>query len=213
MNASKCLRMLKSDPPDVDGAREVAQRMIRDGNRASEVIARLRTLFSMKRINVEPVDLNEAAREVIALLSDELQKNNVILKYEFGDRLPTVYGDRVQLQQVILNLIHNGSDAMISVNNRPRQLLIRTETDGKHVTLSVQDSGVGFSPEISERLFEPFFRTKQEGMGIGLSVSQSIIEAHHGRIWAVLNEVPGPTFVFSIPKDAGNLAEQRTCAQ
>ena len=167
-NASTCLRMLKGDPPNIDGARETVQRTIRDGNRASEVITRLRALFSKKQIDVEPLDLNEAAREVIALLSGELQRNNVILKQEFND-LPTVNGDRVQLQQVILNLIRNGSDAMDTVNDQPRQLIIRTEMDGDHVTVSVQDSGVGFSPEIGDRLFESFFTTKQEGMGVGLS--------------------------------------------
>ena len=122
----------------------------------------------------------EAAREVIVLLSGELQRNNVILKHEFSDHLPSVQGDRVQLQQVILNLIRNGSDAMDAVNDKPRQLVIRTEIDGNHVTVSVQDSGVGFSPEISERLFESFFTTKQEGMGIGLSLSRLFVEAHNG---------------------------------
>ncbi len=165
MNASTCLRMLKSDPPNIDGARETVQRTIRDGNRASEVITRLRTLFSKKQIDVEPLDLNEAAREVIALLSGELQRNNVILKHEFSDHLPTVKGDRVQLQQVILNLLRNGSDAMVTVDDRPRQLLIRTETDGNHVTVSVQDSGVGFSPEISERLIRIIFHDQTRGHG------------------------------------------------
>jgi C4-dicarboxylate-specific signal transduction histidine kinase len=207
-NASTCLRMLKSDSPNIDGARETAQRTIRDANRASEVITRLRTLFSKKEIDVEPLNLNEAAREVIALLSGELQRNDVILKHEFSDCLPAVKGDRVQLQQVILNLVHNGSDAMVAVNDRPRQLLIRTEKDGNYVTVSVQDSGVGFSPEIGERLFEPFFTTKQEGMGIGLSVSRSIVEAHHGRLWAFRNPGPGATFAFSIPQDVGNLPNQ-----
>jgi PAS domain S-box-containing protein len=203
MNASTCLRMLKSDPPNIDGARETVQRTIRDGNRASEVITRLRTLFSKKQIDVEPLDLNEAAREVIALLSGELQRNNVILKQEFNDHLPTVNGDRVQLQQVILNLIRNGSDAMVTVDDQPRQLLIRTETDGNQVTVSVQDSGVGFSPEISDRLFESFFTTKQAGMGIGLSLSRSIVEAHRGRLWAARNDGSGATFAFSIPCDSG----------
>jgi C4-dicarboxylate-specific signal transduction histidine kinase len=206
-NASTCLRMLKSDPPNIEGARETVQRTIRDGNRASEVIARLRTLLSKKQIDVEPLDLNEAAREVIALLSGELERNHVILKHEFNDHLPAVNGDRVQLQQVILNLIHNGSDAMVAVNERARQLLVRTETDGNLVTLSVQDCGVGFSPEIGERIFEPFFTTKQEGMGIGLSVSRSIVEAHRGRLWGVRNDGPGATFAFSIPQDAGNLPD------
>jgi PAS domain S-box-containing protein len=204
-NASTCLRMLKSDPPNIDGARETAQRAIRDGNRASEVITRLRTLFSKRQTDFETLDLNDAAREVITLLSGELQRNEVILKPEFCDRLPAVKGDRVQLQQVILNLLHNASDAMVTVNDRPRQLLIRTEPDGTHVTVSVQDSGVGFSPEMSERLFEPFLTTKQGGMGIGLSVSRSIVEAHQGRLWAARNAGPGATFAFSIPKDVGNL--------
>jgi PAS domain S-box-containing protein len=207
-NASTCLRMLKSDPPNIDGARETAQRTIRDGNRASDVVTRLRTLFSKKQFDVEPLDLNDAAREVITLVSDELQRNNVILKQEFSDHLPAVNGDRIQLQQVILNLLRNGSDAMVAVNDRPRQLTIQTETDGIHVTVSVQDSGVGFSPKISERLFEPFFTTKQEGMGIGLSVSRSIVEAHYGRLWAVRNDGPGATFAFSIPQDGGNLLDQ-----
>jgi C4-dicarboxylate-specific signal transduction histidine kinase len=208
LNASACLRMLKSDPPNIDGARETLQRTIRDGNRASEVITRLRTLFSKKQIDIERLDLNEAAREVIALLSREFEINNVVLKHEFGNHLPAVKGDRVQLQQVILNLLHNGLDAMVTVNNRPRQLLIRTETAGNHVTVSVQDSGIGFSPEIGERLFESFFTTKQEGMGIGLSVSRSIVEAHRGRLWAVRNAGPGATFAFSIPQDAWNIPAQ-----
>ncbi|MGA9672580.1 MAG: PAS domain-containing protein [Terracidiphilus sp.] len=209
-NASTCLRMLKSDPPNIDGARETVQRTIRDGNRASEVITRLRTLFSKKQIDVEPLDLNEATREVIALLSGELQRNNVVLKQDFSDHLPAINGDRIQLQQVILNLIRNGSDAMDAVNDLPRQLLIKTETDGNHVTVSVQDSGVGFSPEISERLFESFFTTKHQGMGIGLSVSRSIVEAHHGRLWAARNAGPGATFAFSIPQYIGNPSDRRT---
>jgi PAS domain S-box-containing protein len=205
VNASTGLRMLKSDPPNIDGAREAVRRTIRDGNRTSEVITRLRTLFSKKQIEVELFDLNEAVREVIALLSGELQRNNVILNQEFSDRLPAVEGDRVQVQQVILNLIRNGSDAMDQVNDRPRQLIIRTESDGNDATVSIQDSGVGFSPEISGRLFESFFTTKQEGMGIGLSVSRSIVEAHHGRLWAVQNVGPGATFAFSIPQWVGRL--------
>ncbi|MGA2537274.1 MAG: PAS domain S-box protein [Terracidiphilus sp.] len=207
-NASTCIRMLKVDPPNIAGALETAQRTIRDGKRAADVVTRLRTLFSKKQIDLEPLDLNDAVREVIALLSGELDRKNVVLKLNFSDRLPAVNGDRVQLQQVILNLLRNGSDAMDTVNDRPRQLLIRTETDGNLVTVSVQDCGVGFSQEIGERLFESFFTTKQEGMGIGLSVSRSIVEAHHGRLWAVRNPGPGATFAFSIPHDVGSLPAQ-----
>jgi PAS domain S-box-containing protein len=208
MNASTALRMLETDPPNIYGARETVQRTIRDGNRAIEVISRLRTLFSKKQIDVESLDLNETVREVIALISDELQRNNVILKHEFSDHLPLVKGDRVQLQQVILNLLRNGTEAMGTVHGRPRRLLVQTENDGNHVTVSVRDSGIGFSPEISMRLFEPFFTTKQEGMGIGLSVSRSIVEAHNGRMWAVRNDGPGATFAFSIPHDSENLHDQ-----
>jgi PAS domain S-box-containing protein len=200
-NASTCLRMLAADPPNVDGARETARRTIRDGNRASEVITRLRALYGKKEPTIESVDLNEAAREVIALSLSELQRNRVILRPELADDLPPVTGDRVQLQQVILNLIRNGSDAMSSVDDRPRQLLIRTEQDeGDRVSLTVQDAGTGFDPQAVDRLFEGFYTTKNDGMGIGLSVSRSIIESHHGRLWATLNNGPGAAFSFSIPR-------------
>jgi PAS domain S-box-containing protein len=200
-NASTCLRMLNADPPNVEGARETARRTIRDGNRASDVITRLRALFARKSYTVEPVDLNEAVREVIALSLSRLQRDRVILRPELAGSLPFVTGDRVQLQQVILNLLQNASDAMSGVEDRPRQLLIRTdaeETD--HVRLTVQDSGVGFDPQVAERLFKAFYTTKGDGMGIGLSVSRSIIETHRGRLWAKLNDGPGATFSFSIPR-------------
>jgi PAS domain S-box-containing protein len=200
-NASTCLRMLQTDPPEVEGARETARRTIRDGNRMSEVITRLRALFSKQEPTTESVNLNEAVLEVIALSIVELQKNRVMLCPELADGLPLVIGDRVQLQQVILNLLRNGSDAMSTVEDRPRQLLIRTERDeGDRVRLTVQDAGVGFDPQAADRLFDAFYTTKGDGMGIGLSVSRSIIEGHHGRLWATLNDGPGAAFSFSIPR-------------
>jgi signal transduction histidine kinase len=200
-NASTCLRMLAADPPNIDGARETARRTIRDGNRASDVITRLRALFAKKDATTESVDLNEAIREVIALSLSELQRSRVILRPELADDLPPVTGDRVQLQQVILNLLRNASDAMSGVADRPRKLVIRTERDeGDHVRLTVQDTGVGFEPHAMGRLFEAFYTTKSGGMGIGLSVSRSIIESHHGRLWAAPNVGPGATFSFSIPR-------------
>jgi len=203
-NAGTCLRMLAAEPPNVEGARETAKRTIRDGNRASELITRLRALFSKKESTTEPVDLNEAAQEVIALSLSELQRNRVILQREFADDLPVVTGDRVQLQQVILNLLKNASDAMSAVNDRPRQLRIRTErgTDDQ-VRLTVQDAGVGLDSQAMDRLFQAFYTTKNDGMGIGLSVSRSIIEHHHGRLWAEPNDGPGATFSFSIPRQGG----------
>jgi PAS domain S-box-containing protein len=199
-NASTCLRMLAADPPNVDGARETARRTIRDGNRASEVISRLRSLYGKKDPTIESVDLNEAAGEVLALSLSELQRNRVIVQQELADGLPPVAGDRVQLQQVILNLLRNASDAMSTVEDRPRLLLIRTQVEGDdRVRLTVQDAGVGFAPQAADRLFESFYTTKNDGMGIGLSVSRSIIESHHGRLWATLNNGPGATFSFSVP--------------
>ena len=199
-NASTCLRMLNGDPPNVDGARETVRRTIRDGNRASDVITRLRALFSKKEFTLEPLDLNEATREVIALSLSDLQRNRVVLRSELAEDLPPVIGDRVQLQQVTLNLLRNASDAMVGVDDRPRQLLIRTQREGDdRVRLSVQDAGIGVNPQDLEKLFEAFYTTKSGGMGIGLSVSRSIIERHHGRLWAEPNDGPGATFSFSIP--------------
>jgi PAS domain S-box-containing protein len=199
-NASTCLRMLTLDPPNVDGARETARRTIRDGNRASDVITRLRALFSKKDTIAERVDLNDATREVIALSLSELQRNRVILRCELAEDLPLVTGDRVQLQQVILNLLRNGSDAMNAVHDRPRELLIRTARDeDDRALLSVKDAGIGFDPQSMDKLFQAFYTTKNDGMGIGLSVSRFIIEQHDGRLWATLNDGPGATFSFSIP--------------
>jgi len=200
-NASTCLRMLAADPPNVEGARETARRTIRDGNRASEVISRLRALFGKKEPTNEPVDLNEAAREVIALSLSELHRKQVVSQSDFDEDLPTVMGDRVQLQQVILNLLLNASDAMNDIADRPRLVIVKTELDeGDHVRLTVKDAGVGLEPENVGKLFDAFYTTKNSGMGIGLSVSRSIIESHHGRLWAMPNEdEPGATFSFSIP--------------
>ena len=199
-NASTCLRMLDANPPNVEGARETARRTIRDGNRASEVITRLRVLFSKKNAEFEMFDLNEAVKEVVALSVSELQRDRVILQSDLAADLPSLLGDRIQIQQVILNLVRNGSDAMSTVEDRPRELLIKTESDESGgVRLSVRDSGVGIDSEIEQKLFGAFFTTKGDGMGIGLSVSRSIIESHQGRLWAIRNEGPGATFLFSIP--------------
>lgn len=199
-NAATCLRMLVIDPPNVEGARETARRTIRDGERAAEMISRLRALFSKRYPIIEAVDLNHAAREVIQLLQSDLERVRVILRTEFPEKLPLVGGDRVQLQQVIMNLMRNAADAMSSVHDRPRWLSIRTEADANAmVRLTVQDAGVGFQPAHADRLFDAFYTTKSDGMGIGLSVSRSIVESHGGRVWAVSNDGPGAAFAFSIP--------------
>ena len=208
-NASTCLRMLAADPPNVEGARETARRTIRDGNRAADVIARLRALFSKKAGPTEAVDLNEATREVLALIFSDLLRNRVIARVELdNDRPLLVTGDRVQLQQVILNLLRNALDAMSEVDDRPRHLLVKADEEEGHARLIVKDTGVGFESQGAERLFDAFYTTKDDGMGIGLSVSRSIIESHGGRLWAERNEGPGATFSFSIPRQTTSAGDE-----
>jgi PAS domain S-box-containing protein len=202
-NAATCLRMLNANPPNIEGALATTQRTLRDGNRASEVIKRLRTLYSHKEPKYEPVDLNDAAREVLALSMNELQRGQVTLRTQFDEQLPVVKADRVQLQQVLLNLVLNANDAMREVDDRARDLLIATAREApNHVRISVRDSGVGIDPQRLEKVFEAFYTTKANGMGIGLSVSRSIIQSHHGRLWASAHDGPGATFSFCIPCDS-----------
>jgi signal transduction histidine kinase len=199
-NAGTGLRMLTADPPNVDGARETARRTIRDAKRASEVISRLRALFARRTTASEIVDLNTAVQEVIALTSNELQRSGVSIRINLAENLPYTMADRVQLQQVILNFILNGAEAMEKVADHPKELLISTEMgEAGHLRVAVKDTGVGFDPAVAERLFNPFYTTKTGGMGIGLSVSRTIVENHHGRLWAERNDGPGSTFRFSIP--------------
>ena len=199
-NASTCLRMLAADPPYVDGAREAARRTIRDGNRAADVITRLRALFSKEGFTLDQLDLNEATREVIALSLSDLQRHRVILQSELADDLPIITGDRIQLQQVILNLLRNASDAMVDVHERPRLVLIKTEREDRNrVRLTVRDAGMGLPPPSLDSMFDAFYTTKSGGMGLGLFVSRSIVERHQGRLWAEPNDGPGATFSFSSP--------------
>ena len=200
-NAGTCLRMLSAEPPDIEGARDTARRTLRDGNRASEVISRLRALFRKKEAKAELVDLNEVTGEVIALSLSELQRHRVTLRTDLADELPPVVGDRVQLQQVILNLLLNAVDAMARVEDGTRVLVVTTvHEEGDRVRLSVRDSGVGVESQVLARLFEPFYTTKNDGMGIGLFVSRSIIESHRGSLRVTANDGPGVTFSFSVPR-------------
>ncbi|MET3521825.1 PAS domain-containing protein [Mesorhizobium abyssinicae] len=205
-NASTCLRMLGADPPNVDGAQETARRTIRDAQRAADIITRLRKLFSKRAIAFEPVDLNDAVREVIALSSSDLRHHGVTLRAEMAEGLPYVAGDRVQLQQVVMNFIRNAADAMSSVDDRARVVVVRTAPEDDQVLLSVRDTGVGFEPNEAGRLFDAFYTTKSDGMGIGLSVSKSIVEMHNGRLWAQANNGPGATFSFLVPCYVGDAA-------
>ncbi len=199
-NANTCLKMLAADPPNVLGAQETARRTVRDGNRAADIIKRLRTLFGKRPPTIEPVDLNDAAQEIIALSWSDLQRSRVIVRAELAEDLPPVIGDRVQLQQVILNLLLNAADAMSGIDDRPRQLVIRTEQpESDSVSLAVQDVGIGLDAQSAEKLFEAFYTTKSDGMGIGLAISRSIIENHGGRLWARPNDGPGVSFIFLVP--------------
>jgi PAS domain S-box-containing protein len=211
-NASTCLRMLAADPPNIKGAQETARRTIRDGNRAADVIARLRALFSKEAAATETVDLNEATREVLKLMFSDLLRNGVDLRPELDHDHPLlVAGDRVQLQQVILNLVRNASDAMRDVNDRPKHLLVNVaREEGGGARLIVKDAGVGLDPQTVGRLFDAFYTTKSDGMGIGLSVSRSIIESHGGKLWAEANDGPGTTFSFSLPRLAASETDDRT---
>jgi signal transduction histidine kinase len=192
--------MLSSDFPNVTGALQTAKRMIRDANRAAEIIARLRALFAKKETPTELIDLNEAVREVISLSLRELQGHGVSVREELGADLPPVKGDRIQLQQVLLNLIRNGVDVMDAVSAGPKQLAIRTgraEHDG--VLVAVQDSGTGIDPANLERVFDAFYTTKAGGLGMGLSICRTVIDAHGGRLWADTVTPQGALFQFTLP--------------
>jgi len=177
------------------------------------VIQRLRALFARRQPEADWFDLNEAAREVLVLAASELQSRRVLLQTEFAEDLPAVRGDRVQLQQVILNLVLNAADAMMGVTDRPRDLLVGTGADPDGgVRLWVRDAGVGFDAQDAERLFDAFYTTKTEGMGIGLSISRSVVQSHDGRLWATPNEGPGATFAVWLPGEF-NLKSKATARE
>jgi PAS domain S-box-containing protein len=202
-NAEACLSWLNRETPDLKAARLSIEWIIEDGNRASEVIRRVRSLANKTSVEKVALDINDVAREVIALLQRELAGHQVSLLMELAPALPMILGDRVQLQQVIINLAMNGMEAMQSVTDRSRELVIRSRQDlAREVLVSVTDCGVGISAEDVERLFNPFFTTKSSGMGMGLSICRSIIESHDGRLWATANVPHGAAFQFTLPIDA-----------
>jgi PAS domain S-box-containing protein len=197
-NANASLRWLAGDSPNLAEAREAIRRIIRDGNRTGDVILRMRALFKKARTK-ERLDINEAIEEVVILTQSEARRNKVALRMEPAADLYPVMGDRVQLQQVVMNLILNGIEAMSTVEDRERDLVIRTQRgEGKEVRVVVQDSGIGFDPLSAERIFDAFHTTKSGGLGMGLSISRSIVESHGGRLWAVPNDGPGATFQFTL---------------
>ncbi|WP_064709414.1 PAS domain-containing protein [Rhizobium bangladeshense] len=200
-NANACVRLLAMDPPNITAAAETARRTIRDTMRATEVIKRLRAMFNRQSPTMEEIDLNEITREVIALSSRDMQQKLIALNLKLEPHVLRVIGDRIQLQQVILNMVLNATEAMADIEGRPRSMVIHTYLDPcGSPTLSITDTGVGISTENANKLFEAFFTTKQHGMGIGLSISRSIIANHGGVMWAKSNDGPGATVAFSIPR-------------
>ncbi|MGY8667978.1 PAS domain S-box protein [Bradyrhizobium sp. UFLA05-109] len=199
-NADACIGWLQRSPPDLKGARRSVEWIIEDGNRASEVIRHVRALAKRTDIEMVPLDVNRVVREAVALVQREMAAHAVSVRMELRSVLPNIFGDRIQLQQVLINLIMNGIEAMEGVTDRPRELVIRSCPDkNESVLVSVTDGGVGISADTIDRLFTPFFTTKSSGLGMGLSICRSIVEAHGGRLSASPNDGRGATFQITLP--------------
>jgi PAS domain S-box-containing protein len=199
-NGDACLRWLDHDVPQLDEARSAVERMISGASHASDVISRIRALSKKGAFERARLDVNEVINDVLVLMRREITDHRVSLRLDLGSSLPPAHGDRVQLQQVIMNLLMNGIQAMKPVTDRRRELLIRSREHGSdQLLVAVEDSGIGIEPENADRLFNAFFTTKPDGLGIGLSICRSIIEQHDGRIWATRNAGTGSTFQFTLP--------------
>lgn len=206
-SAGACARWLAAEPPAIQEAHAALANIVADGKRAREVITRIRALSRRQPLRQNPLDINYKIAEVLALTEHELRRHHIVLRKDLARTLPRVTGDPVQLQQVLLNLIINAIDAMNAVHDRPRELTIVSKADGSdRVLVEVRDSGIGLDPQRTEHLFEAFYTTKAEGIGIGLSISRSIIEAHGGRLWASPNAHHGAVFSFSLPVAEGQVS-------
>ena len=199
-NADACVGWLERDPPDMKAARRSLEWITEDANRASEVIRRVRALAKRTDIEMVPLDLNQVVREAVALVQREMASHAVSVRMELTSSLPRIFGDRIQLQQVLINLVMNGIEAMEGIHDRPRELTIRSDDDeAERALVTVTDRGSGICPEVLDRMFAPFFTTKSGGMGMGLSICRSIVEAHGGRLVAFSNEGRGATFQITLP--------------
>jgi NO-binding membrane sensor protein with MHYT domain len=200
INGQICLRLLALETPRPDDVRTTVERMVRDANRASEVIQRIRALAKRTEPQMVSLDINDVIREATLLVQREVLSHGVSLRTELASALPPVLGDRVQLQQVVINLLMNGVEAMASITDRPREIVIRSQQpEAGQVLVAVLDSGIGIDSETAERLFSAFFTTKPSGMGMGLSISRSIIRAHGGKLWVSPNPDHGAAFQFTVP--------------
>jgi C4-dicarboxylate-specific signal transduction histidine kinase len=199
-NANASLRWLAGDSPNLPEAREAIRRILRDGNRAGDVVSRMRAFLKKASITKERLDINQAIQEVVVLTQSEVQKNRVALRMDLAPNLRPVMGDRVQIQQVALNLMLNAIEAMRTVEEHERDLVISTQGEGDEIRVVVRDAGIGFDPLSVDRIFDAFHTTKPGGLGMGLSISRSIVESHGGRLWASTNQGRGVTFQFSLLK-------------
>jgi signal transduction histidine kinase len=201
-----CLRWLRAEPPNIEQARLSAEHVVRDGNAAADVVSRVRALFKHTAPEMVELDINKLILQACTLMADDIQRNAVSLETTLAEDVPKLRADAVQIQQVLVNLVRNAIEALAATTERPRLLLIRSRRDGQSVVIDVEDRGTGFAD--FEKIFEPFFTTKQTGMGIGLAICRTIVEAHAGRIWAVRNEVRGVTFSFSLPIGSANATRE-----
>ena len=199
-NANASLRWLAVATPNLDEARDALSRILRDGNRAGEVIARIRALVQKTDTEKVRLDINQTVQEIVLLMQNEAVRKGVAIRMDLAANVPPVSGDRIQLQQVILNLVMNGIEAMDTITDRPREMLIRScEHESNQLLVAVQDSGVGIDSQNLEKIFDAFYTTKPQGMGMGLAICRSIIEAHGGRLWATATKDRGATFRFTLP--------------
>ena len=202
-SGDSCSAWLSNDPPNLDKARTAASRMIQAATQASEIVQRLRALFKKTTSMTASVDINAVIEDTISLVHHETERNKIVLRTELDPGVPSVSGDRVQLQQVILNLAMNGIESIIGLDHEPKRLMIRsTVSNTRELLVSVEDTGLGIEAEHADRLFAPFFTTKPQGIGMGLPICRSIIEAHGGRLWAAKNEPRGAVFHFALPVTA-----------
>jgi C4-dicarboxylate-specific signal transduction histidine kinase len=205
-NGEAGLRWLTREVPQVEEARQAIERIIRDADRASGVVRRIRALAKKAAPEMTRLDINDVIHDAMQLVQREVLNHRVALRLELASGLPAVVGDRVQLQQVIINLVMNGIEAMADVPEQQRWLVVRSQVQDSRVLVAVQDAGTGIDPENANRLFSAFYTTKSNGMGMGLSISRSIVETHRGRIWATSNDGPGATIQFTVPFADGGQA-------
>jgi signal transduction histidine kinase len=208
-NADACLMWLSADQPNLDEARAAVESIAREGTRASDVVRRIRAMFSKSAPEREPLEIDAMLREAMALMEPQAARNGITIQAELAASHRRIRADRVQLQQVVINLILNSIEAMRELAERPRRIVVRSEIQSDDdVLVAVRDYGIGIDPKNQRRLFDPFFTTKPQGMGVGLSISHSIVEAHGGRLWATANSDWGATFQFTIAAPAKDVDDE-----